>query len=174
MFSAGLDAFGARQFDPRLAVSDFIKLNGLAGFNRQFGENFVVRLRSAGQYGGDRLPTSELFALGGPDFGRAFAPASIVGDSGAAGSIELAWRPPALPFFKGSELYGFVDRERTWYRERIVSAQKFDLASAGFGTRIAISEKMALQLEMARALDAPPQVAREGSWRFNFAIKANY
>jgi hemolysin activation/secretion protein len=173
-FSAGLDGFGARQFDPRLAVSDFIKLNALAGFNQQLGESFVVRLRGAGQHGADRLPTSELFALGGPDFGRAFAPASVVGDSGAAGSVELAWRPRLSGRWQGSELYGFVDRETTWYRERFVSSQRFDLASAGFGTRIAISEKVASQLEMARALDAPAQVAREGSWRFNFAVKANY
>jgi hemolysin activation/secretion protein len=173
--SFGLDGLGARELIPQIAVPDFFKINGQAGYNRQLWDSWFVRLRANGQYSADRVPTSELFAVGGGDFGRTFPAAAIVGDSGLAGTAELAYRVPSLPaFFQNSEVYVFTEHDRTWYRRRFISEQRFDLSSIGLGTRIALGAKTVLQLEAADVLDAPFFVAHAGDWRFAAGLRANY
>jgi hypothetical protein len=107
--------------------------------------------------------------------GNGLTAASIIGDTGAAGSAEIAWRPNGLPErFKDSELYAFADREETWLRHRVAAGETYALASAGVGARIAVSAKAALQLEAARVMDAPLAIARAGAWHFGVALTARY
>ena len=175
--SLGLDALDAQIANPALAVSDFFKLNASGTFERLIVENWILRLRASGQYGAHRLPVSEFYVLGGNDFGRGYPAASIFGDTGVAATAEIIWRVPFLSggTFAGTELYGFVDGGRIWYRSRLgVPTQRFDLASAGGGTRITVSDRMVLQLEGAQALDDVPGVARAGTWRLNISLRLTY
>lgn len=164
--SLGLDTLGARASDPAAVDLAFHKLNAKAAVDQAIGRRLVLRLRATGQYSGDRLPASELFSLGGDDFGRAFEAATLTGDSGYAGSAELAWVPAWTPaLFKRSELYGFTDGGRVFINSRPgIMAARYDLASAGFGGRLAIASKMVVQLEAAKPIDDPPTNPDHG-WR---------
>jgi hemolysin activation/secretion protein len=169
--SQGIDGLGARTM-PGIAVPDFQKLNLNLGYNRLFLDDWVVRVKGTAQLGGERLPTSELLSLGGTDYGRAFAVSTIIGDSGAAGSAELAWHPQTFPIdgLKGSEVYVFADRGETWFRQRgLFSSGTAALTSAGFGTRLALFTNTQLGLEAANQLAAP--TALHKSWAFNLTLK---
>ncbi len=154
--SAGLgDALGARTLDTFGTELDFKKANGRVGYDRRVAKHVVMRLVAAGQVSGDRLPSSEQFALGGSDFGRAYAAALISGDKAIAGSAELALRPVSgLPQkLSGSELYGFVDGGKVRYRGRYgFPGQTLELGSFGGGGRLNLMGKTELQVEAARAM----------------------
>ena len=173
--SLGLDVLGAQVTSDLLSNKDFRKVNLRAGLDYAFVPQWALRLRAAGQYSGDRLPAAEQMALGGDEFGRAFPSAAVVGDSGAAGSAELAYAPKHLPsLLKGSELFGFVDGGELWSLDRtIVPAQTYELASAGFGARMAVTTKTAFQLEADTALKSPIPDAY-GGWRVVAAVRTLY
>ncbi len=174
--NSGLDVFGARTTDPGLGEVGFKKMVAQASYNHLLGEEWVAQFRASVQLAFDRLPVSELYALGGSDFGRAFPTAAAFGDSALAGSAELGFRPSWLPeFLKGAEVFGFADDGGTWYRSRFgLGAQDFHLASAGFGVRFPFHRETKLELAAANALigDAPGMSA--GGWRFIFALTTVY
>lgn len=171
--SFGIDGLGART-TAGIADADFMKANLRGGYDQALGKRFVVRLKAAGQFTSDLLPSSEQFSVGGQEFGRAFEQSIVIGDEGAAGSAELAWRPPGLPkVIAGSEVYGFADIARVTQTGRFgFSDRDYDLASAGGGVRLAFGQKAGLGLEGAYALE-DPRPGRDGSWRLgiNVAIR---
>jgi hemolysin activation/secretion protein len=152
----GLEGLGAR-VDDRLADADFRKVTLQAAVNQAIGKRVVLRLRAMGQVSDGRLPSTEQMPLGGETYGRAFAAAVVTGDRGYAGSAELGWSPPINGGLKGSEVYGFIDGGRTWFRARLpfIAATDFDLASAGGGVRFPLGKTLFLGLEAAKAVDAP-------------------
>jgi hemolysin activation/secretion protein len=176
VISVGLDALGASVANPDIAESGFVKLNGRAAFTRLVGMEWLMRVNSSAQAGFRNLPVSELFTLGGGEFGRAYPSASILGDSGLAGAAEVAWRPMQFPIgLRGSEIYGFVDGGMTSYRERLgFATQNFDIASAGAGIRLQLQQRTVLQFEAADALATVPGVANAGDWRFGISLRATY
>ena len=172
--SQGLDILDARVSSPLLASLDFTKLTAQGAFTQVLWKDWVVRLRATAQYGFDRLPSSEFFTLGGPDFGRAFAAATLTGDQAVAGSFEFAWHPEKFPIsaINGSEVYAFVDAGETWLLKRGALVQPgLDLVSAGGGVRIPFGENSDVQLEVARQVDAPAAVVPHPGWTFNFALR---
>ncbi|MFC3713682.1 ShlB/FhaC/HecB family hemolysin secretion/activation protein [Sphingoaurantiacus capsulatus] len=162
--SRGLDILDAR--DSLLGETEFTKINVRAQFDQALSDSIALRLRAAGQYSGDNLPSVEQFTLGG-EFGRAFESAIVTGDRGIAGSAELGWRPGGMPgFLKGSEVYSFIDGGLARYRERplLIAQQDWELASAGLGVRAVLGGKSWVGVEGAYALEEP--FARTGdSWR---------
>lgn len=157
--SQGLDILGASA-DRRLTDPTFGKLSAQAAVQQALGEEWVVRLRAAGQASRGKLPGAEQFTLGGDQFGRAFPAAAVLGDSGAAASAELAWRSQTLwpSLVRGSELYAFVDGGAAASRARLdglAPRRTYDLASGGLGARIAIADKGMIGLEGAKALANP-------------------
>jgi hemolysin activation/secretion protein len=157
--SLGLgDALGGRTLNPGGAELGFAKFNASATYSSRFARHFVLRLNAAGQVAGDRLPGSEQFALGGDLYGRGYESALISGDHALAGSAEVAFRPVSgLPdALGGSELYGFVDGGKVWYRARYgYPTETLKLASVGGGVRVAVKQKLELELEAARGLSNP-------------------
>lgn len=174
--SFGLDAFGARVTNPATETPDFRKLVLQGSYNHLIGEDWVVRLRAASQIAFDKLPVSELYALGGPLFGRAFLQATTLGDSALAESIEIGFDPKGLPGpLAGMEIFGFADNGETWYRARLLAPSiRETLASAGGGVRIPVGEKTRLELQLAKGLTADGPGLRNGGWRFLFALAAKY
>lgn len=174
--SQGVSGLGARTLDPAVSELDFTKVNGRVAYNRSLGGPVIVRLTAAGQYSGDRLPGAEQFALGGDEFGRAYQASLIAGDYGYAGAAELALRPQKLPAaLAGSELYGFVDGGKVWYRGRNgFSTQSADLGSAGGGARIALKSRVVVQLEAVRGLADPLAFADGRDWRGVFSVRSAF
>ena len=169
--SFGLDALGARIVPPFEAVPNFQKLNATLGYNQLIDPEWVVRVKTTGQLTPDRLPVSEYFTIGGPDYGRAFPVATIIGDNGVAASGEIAWHPEAFPveWLTGSEAYAFVDGGEAWLKARgFAPAEDFSLASAGAGVRLAVYKDTVLGLEGARQINGPPGLHPE--WTFEFAL----
>lgn len=164
--SRGLDIFGARG-NPGFTDPTFSKLLSRASYDRMLGKHIVGRVRVAGQYSKDRLSGNERFAVGGPDFGRAFDTAILSGDRGVAGSFELAWRPWLAGKFAGTELYGFMDGARIRILERFATpAADYGLASAGGGVRLAYTSRASVSVEGARVIDTAYDGA-EGGWALN-------
>lgn len=168
----GLDVLGAGVGDPLASDIDFKKVVLQGRFNYLIDPEWVVRLHTASQLAFDRLPVSELYALGGSDLGRAFLAASALGDSAAAASIELGYVPKGLPEpLAGIEVFAFADDGWTWYRSRHgAPAIDFNLASAGAGIRIPIGTKTKLELQAATALAADAPGTHVGEWRFIFGL----
>jgi hemolysin activation/secretion protein len=170
--SRGIDGLGAEV--DAFTDADFAKVNGRIDAARAFGRTVRISGAVAVQYSNDRTPTSELFSLGGTDFGRGFGSGLLVGDSGYGAKIEAAWRPTFTPRpFAGSEAYVFADGGEATVNARGALAERSDsLMSAGAGVRIAIADKLVLELEGARAVDDPrPSGSRS---RFGFALTARF
>jgi hemolysin activation/secretion protein len=171
--SFGLNMLGARIVDARAAETGFKKLTGKVALDQALGTQFVVRLRGQGQYTADVAPASELLALGGHDYGRAFETAAVTGDYGYAGSAELAWVvKPGPRFLRGSELYGFVDGGKVWLRDRTLRDPGFRIASAGFGVRAAVKQKAVLQVEAARSIARPAAYPGDPDWRVVVSVRS--
>ena len=171
----GLPVLGART-DPATADKSFQKLVLQTGYNHLLGDDWIVRLRTASQLAFEKLPVSELYALGGPQFGRAFLSATALGDSAQAESIELGFDPKPLPdTLKGLELFAFADNGDSWYRARAGAPGTHNtLASAGAGVRFPIGETTRLELEAADAISTDVPGVNTGSWRLLFALSATY
>ncbi|WP_022681689.1 ShlB/FhaC/HecB family hemolysin secretion/activation protein [Sphingobium bisphenolivorans] len=161
----GLDILNARG-TPGFTDTVFTKLTARAGYDRMLGKQFVGRLRVTGQYSADRLSGSERLPIGGPEYGRAFDTALLSGDKGAAGSLELAYRPTLPPKFKGSEIYGFIDGASVHVKERRnFAGAEYSLASAGGGVRLSYNSQASLTVEGARVIKEPYDEI--GGWRLN-------
>lgn len=172
--SFGLDVLGARvvpgQSDPR-----FRKLNAKANDALQVGKSFVLRLSAFGQLTGDDLPSSEQVALGGDEYGRAYEAAIIAGDTGYAGSAEIAWLPQSglPPLLAGSELYLFSDGGSVRYRGRFgLPASDSHLGSIGGGVRVHVAARTILQLEAARGLSSPVFYEDNEKTRLLFSVRS--
>jgi hemolysin activation/secretion protein len=170
--SGGDAGHGAFTSDRQYAQPDFMKLNAQAAIDWAIGKFWVARLRAAGQYTKDPLPASEMFALGGDTFGRAFESSYAAGDAGYGASAELAYRWLNGPkFVRGSEAYGFADAGETRYNDRPgIPGRGYRLASAGAGIRADINSKAMVQIEAAKALrdDSP---AHRDEWRTTASFK---
>jgi len=113
----GLDVAGAKLSTG--ADRSFKKLVLSGQYDRVLGDEWVARQKAASQSAGSRLPISELFALGGPGFGRTFLSASAQGDSALSGSGEIAFESSGLEdWLAGLETFAFVSDGSTWYRAR--------------------------------------------------------
>jgi hemolysin activation/secretion protein len=165
---------GGKTLFPAITDMDFTKINVKAIWNTQLSQRWFVRLDAAAQYGARFLPASEQFALGGDEFGRAYEASFVAGDSGYAGSAELAWQlddwmPERL---YGSELFVFTDGGRVRYNGRLgLTGSDADIASAGVGTRLLLDQRWQLQFEADRGLLNPIPTENREVWRGVFAIR---
>ena len=173
--SFGLNALGARPTAPGLSDTGYKKLNLKIADTLQVAPDVHLRLDSAAQLSADRLPSSEQLALGGDEFGRAYEAAIISGDSGLAGSAELAWSfSKGLPAtLSGSEAYVFVDGGRTDLRGRLGGpALRATVSSTGAGLRALLAKKTVVQAELVRGLTNPVAYENRDVWRLLFSIRS--
>ncbi|MET0249266.1 MAG: ShlB/FhaC/HecB family hemolysin secretion/activation protein [Sphingobium sp.] len=120
-----------------LADRHFTKLEAQVSYDRLIGKRVALRLRMLGQYSPDALAQAEGAFLGGQNYGRAYEPAILIGDSAIAGSMEIAWAAVEKETHR-VELFGAVDAARAHYNERpFYNSGRFDLASLGGGVRAA-------------------------------------
>ena len=170
--SQGIDGLGAQ---PNLfADAGFTKVNVRVEGARAVGR--TVRLSGAAtvQWSDDPVPNSELFSLGGGEFGKAFSSALLVGDSGYGGKAEAAWRPAMLPRpVRGSEVYVFGDQGEVRVNGRAgLPGRSASLASAGLGVRLAVADRAVIEVEAAKAVDKPDPAGDD--WRWGFGVTARF
>lgn len=176
--SEGIDAFGARLGSVASGGPSFSKLNlGLARL-QQLPGSFLLTLLFSGQYAFQRLPVSEEFLFGGPEYGRGYATATMEGDSGIAVSGELSHKlgqPPGIPkaLFSGLTAFAYADWGRVWNHATPYAFATDSAASAGMGLRFALLDRVTLSLGAATQLAKPKEEAKLEVWRFLFEISAH-
>ena len=169
--SQGVDGLGARVSNPALASSSFTKANIQIAATRVLDPNWRIQGALSSQVSNDRLPTSELMAIGGARFGRAFANGFASADTGVAGSLEVARKFGDPKQGGASEVYAFIDGGKLWFTDRPGYAlQNTELSSVGGGVRLNVAKDTAIGLEAARQLEG-----REGDgWRMSVSLGSNF
>ncbi|MDX2203329.1 MAG: POTRA domain-containing protein [Hyphomicrobiaceae bacterium] len=150
----GLSWLSASDSDPNSsranAPSDFAKVTFIASRYQPIAGPFSLSLSAAGQASSAPLLKSESLFFGGSQFGRAFAPGSIYGDSGVAGLAELRFdQHLGLEVAKAYQLYGFIDRGILWTRGYDFQS----LSSAGGGLRLLLNDSLRAGFEIATSID---------------------
>lgn len=133
---------------------------------------FSVKLSGTGQNSNDPLWVTEQFAIGGPEFGRAYDTGEITGDSGLAGLVELRYtgEPPG-GFLQNYQFYGYYDGGKVWNNE--VAFGEIDsasLASAGFGVRFNTEYDFTGYVELDKPLTRPVNSESDNGSRLFFSI----
>jgi len=175
--SEGLDAFGARQESLVYGGPRFTKLNARASRSQDLPWNFVVRAKLAIQYAFDHLPATEQFAFGGTEFGQAYDTAAVTSDSAAATSLEVAYKLPQSWFpsvLTSNEVFGFGDYARLWNREAPLMRAHDRGASAGFGVRTKLLDKLSLEAGVANAVLPPESLTRAERWRALLQVSGKF
>jgi hemolysin activation/secretion protein len=90
-----------------------------------------------GQWAFNPLLASEQFAYGGSQLGRGYDPAEMIGDKGAAASVELRYDRPIEKFFiQTLQFYAFYDGGAVWNFKNVGGTPTKQTAlSTGLGMR---------------------------------------
>lgn len=175
--SEGINGLGARQAGPAYGKPDFTKGNFNFERLQLLPYNFVLRLAGSGQFTADRLPPSEEFTYGGPDFGAAFFAAELEGDEGIDGVAQLSHQIPAAYLPKqlaGTSLFVLADYGRVWNRNTIYAVPTDRAASFAAGIRFVAFSKFALQLGAATPIIKPEYQTHNEHWRFIIATSGHF
>jgi hemolysin activation/secretion protein len=154
--TAGLRGIGStpEDFDIKRfkATESFIHLRADLAHTQDLpgGAQFYAKMQ--GQIADQPLVSSEQISFGGHDTVRGYLESEVLGDYGAAGTLELRTpniapymeqkldNPPGAPvkfnLFNDWRFFGFVDAARARIHEPLPEQEaEFDLASYGIGTR---------------------------------------
>ena len=169
--SFGLDTAGAYANGRFSAGPSFFKANLTLQRAQPIDKSFTLVGRVLGQMTGGTVPAAELFSFGGRDFGRGFNVSESVSDRGISISVELRYVVDWFDVDKEKvdpQLYVFADHG--WlssddFRNRPAFDQG---ASAGGGVRVRLFGQYSGDVELARALTAPPIDVGGRPWRVSF------
>jgi hemolysin activation/secretion protein len=154
--SQGLDAFGAGSTSRAGVNVGFTKVTFDATrvqtlFSPWEGASVALQGTLAGQWSDDILPLAEKFYLGGARLGRGFYAGQVTGDKalGASAELQLTTSIATTLFGRPAQLqptlYTFYDWGQSW--ENLAADANRRLASFGLGARVAINDRIELQLE---------------------------
>ena len=158
----GIDGLGSsREGDPNLsrfdAVGDFTSLSG--SIDREvilpFAERKISLFVSAlGQVTSGPVLSSEEFAAGGQQLGRAYDPSEFTGDSGfgVLGEVRFQTDFDAMGAQIGAQFYGYADVAEIRNRGNIIPSE--NLQSYGGGVRLSLPYDASLSGEVAVPLQA--------------------
>ena len=174
-YSFGLQGLGATVDSNPLksradGEADFQKLTVNLSRNQELSffspvlSKFSLYAAFMGQYSATGLLSPEECGIGGQQFGRAYDPSEILGDSCIAGSLELRLSPgtEGTPF-KYAQFYTFYDGGETYNHTPLSILDRKDksLSSAGLGVRFGMGQYLSGYLEAAQPLTRI--VANEGN-----------
>lgn len=135
----GIDGLGAR---PSFGYSDtsYRKLNAQLVALKQVGSRITAKVGIRVQYSGDRLPTTERFALGGEGAGLAYRYGVLTADKAIAGDAEASIRLlGAAGSARTVSAFTYIDGVTGQSLSRPLyglTKDNFSLASAGGGLRL--------------------------------------
>lgn len=170
----GLKPFGATKdrFSPFIsrfgANGQFTKFTGSYGRLQQIYDKFSGFFYISGQYSFTPLLATEEYFFGGSQLGRGYNPAEILGDRGAASSLELRYDlAPDWDYLKTAQPYLFYDTGIIWNIKDIVGIPKKQSAtSTGFGVRITFTSFLSGNFMLAQPLTkkvAAEEIVGKGS-----------
>jgi len=135
--------------------TSFYKVTAMGSRQQPISGPFGLFVSATGQIASDSLLSAEQFGLGGPNFGSAYDPSEITGDSGIAARAELQFTQATSSGFP-YQFYGFYDIGEVWSRFAAAgSKSEQSLASTGIGTRFSILEPLSATLELAVPMTKP-------------------
>jgi hemolysin activation/secretion protein len=175
--SVGLDLAGAEVHNRFSTAPSFIKANFSLERLQPLGSHFALVARAVGQVSSGTVPAAEVFAYGGRDFGRAFNVAESYGDRGAAVSAELRYAIDWFDFLKDKadpHLYVFADHGWLSSDDPRNAPYFYQATSAGGGLRVVGFKKYTAELEVAKALDAPPIDVGSRPWRVSVRVGTQF
>lgn len=132
----------------------YTKFSANAGRLQQLFWKCSAFVYTTGQFSFNPLLSTAQFAYGGSQLGRGYDPAEIIGDRGAAGSIELRLDfAPGLSFLQSIEPYAFYDAGVIWNIKNVIGTKrKQSCTSTGIGTRFVFNKYMSGNLMFAQPL----------------------
>lgn len=183
-FSKGLHIFGASPDNPQIllsrtgARSDYKKVDINISRYQSFGSRWMLVFANTGQYSfHNGLLSAEQFAFGGAQFGHAFDPSEIIGDSGIASKLELHVDTyPDKRFLQEIQYYTFYEIGATWNTlPDLVQPNKDSGADLGAGLRANFNKYFYGTLEIAKPLTRTVAtqitLGKNGkAWRLYFSI----
>jgi hemolysin activation/secretion protein len=179
--SQGLDFFGASEPGPGRTRSDghpdFTKLNFYVSRDQPVAGPISLYFAGAGQVSPEPLFFSEAFGIGGPQFGRAFDPSEVLGDSGVAGSAELRYTGIGTgPIVRGFQLFTYVDGGVVHNNGALQPGLTRDasLVSAGIGMRVSLAYGFAAEGEFDFPLNRDVQSLGDRDPRAFFSVQAQF
>ncbi len=149
--------FAARRFN---ASDNFFYFRGDLSHTHDLPEGLQLYTRVQGQASPQALINTEQIAGGGLNTVRGYLIATQLGDSGVFGTLELR-----SPSFIGSakekenewRVYGFVEGGKLYVNSTLPGQERtYDLASAGFGTRVRYLNHLTGSLDLAMPLITQP------------------
>jgi hemolysin activation/secretion protein len=154
----GLEALGASQAGDR-GLSRFegrpdalvLRLDG--GAEAIVTRRISAVAKLAAQYADEPLLSYEELTVGNLTIGRGYDPASATADRGVAGSIELRVGPFSPLRWGQVSAYAFYDT--AWLDDLDIGSETRSVASAGGGLRLALTDRVSLDVAYAHPFDKP-------------------
>lgn len=134
---------------------------------------FTLALLPRAQWADAPLLSYEEFSAGNFTVGRGYDPGALLGDSGAAFSIEARLKSliPENRTAIATQPFLFLDAAWLWNKDNnLAGVGTQSVYSAGGGIRIAYGDLMRLDLTLAQPLKRLPLATRRGDPRFLFTL----
>lgn len=155
----GFDIFGADQEGDLARIngqSKYGKLNAEASRTQYLNPNISIYVAGKGQYSWEPLLPEEQFYFGGPDYGRAYDPAIILGDKGIAGKGELRVdTTPPIQHVRNIQYYVFYDAGIIWNYFTPGLVTHADATCWGGGARLYFTKYFSGNIYLAKPLVKP-------------------
>lgn len=133
--------------------TDFQKVTAQASHDQQIWGPFEGFITAKGQLASDGLLIDEQFAIGGADFGSAYDPAELTGDSGAAARAEFRFNGSTpSPWLPSYQTYLFYDAGVVSNHGGNAGLPSTSLTDAGLGVRYNADKSIFGYLEVAKPL----------------------
>jgi hemolysin activation/secretion protein len=180
----GLNILGANSSPNALTTSRFgadgifTKLSGQIAHLQPLFNRLSLFALAQTQYSFNPLLSSEQFGFGGSQIGRGYDPAEILGDRGAAGSLEL--RVDTYPqwfILQTMQFYTFYDIGKIWNIKKVINVkQNESAASVGVGTRFALAKYLSGNLMytqvLTKSIASETIIGRERTPKIFFSLVA--
>jgi hemolysin activation/secretion protein len=170
-FSLGLPPLGARTSQPLASDPGFAKVVFRARMESRLTDRLRLRTSALVQASPDRLSGAEQMVLGGDEYGRGYPGSLLGGDSGYAGSAEIAWQPARKAKPGELELYAFVDGGKVRSKGRYAfPGYTQSLSSAGGGVRVLVRPRWSVDVGATARLTRVYGL-EQPHWRAAFSTK---
>ncbi|MBU0744832.1 MAG: hypothetical protein KKE11_05635 [Gammaproteobacteria bacterium] len=183
--SKGLHVLGASPLEPKTqlsrdhGLSDYTKAELTLSRYQSLGKRWLLVGSASGQYSfNGQLLSAEEFSFGGNQFGRAYDPSEIAGDTGIASKLELrANTYPNWKLLQQIQYYTFYEIGVVWNigGNDFEQPAKDSGADVGGGLRVTFNEHLYGNIELAKPLtrqvDSKIAAGKYGNaWRLYFGL----
>ncbi len=180
----GLDIFsatktGSDNLSRNQGRSDFFSAQAGVEHTKDIGKSFALESKADAQFAPHPLLSSQEFGYGGVNYGRAYDPSEITGDSGMRVALEAQYRGVENLKITKKPLsltpFAFYDIGKVWNQEQNIKPQS--AASTGFGLHYNYNNQLYGTVQAAWALTkdvATPIMNNQNSPRILFSVSSYF